>query len=112
MNIAPVCCANSTSFSGIQEVVYLDSGIDHSLKVDYDITHYEYYPFLDESEESIDNVKKSFNYTYHQPHICPRYDLLTSSKIEIKDRLPITQEQYKALKKEKLSDDSILKIFA
>lgn len=108
MNIMPVRYSNHTNFSGIQKFSKLISGYDDTYRTFIDDYCYEYYPFLDESEKTINNVKKAFNYSLNLAYC----DHIINSQVEIKDKLPITKKEYEALKKEKLSDDSILEIFA
>lgn len=107
MNIAPVSCFNSTSFNGITKFIRHDDDCSDSYEAFFHSDFYEYYPFLDESDDSIDEVKKNLDFKHCESRDYPYYSIFTTSSVNIHNRLPITQKQYEYLSR-KFSDSTII----
>jgi len=102
----------NTNFGGIQKKVEDRTYDDHAQEVTVTDVKYEYYPFADEQTEEIEKVKQELTKVEYDPMPYPTWSTYYESRVKVMPPLSITQAQYEALRKQKISDNFIIKTFA
>lgn len=118
MKISTVQPYFSQEFKGIQKIVSREISVSDDKEVQNKTDIYNYYPFADEKEEdvkrNVERLEDEFGITIpNDMGFKTVYkETIYKNKIKVQPALPITEYQYIALKRENLSDDKILEIFA
>ncbi len=96
MKVAPIFTtpARKQNFNGLLIQTNKNSYDDNAQETTVNSVSYDYYPFKNESEESIKKVINNFSKYELDEKPAPAWNTLYQSTVNIKATLPITAQEY------------------
>jgi hypothetical protein len=93
------------------EVPYYSQGLECDLGTDHVIIEKDYYPFMDETQEEIDEIIKKYNKTERTVGgACDAVEYIRESIVNIRETIPLTAKRYRDYIERKLLSRSEMRV--